>query len=234
MKNKNVENLMPLNLQFFADENGGEQNSGNENQGANNDNGNSGNDDKGGSGNSGEQNKQAKTFSQEEVNRMMANEKRQGKQSILNSLGFKTEDEAKNAFNLLKALTDSQKTSEQKQEEEKNNALKDKAELEQKVVLAEAKLSCFTNGVNKDSIDDVLTIAMSKVSDNKSLDDVIGEMKKESRYSSFFEGEKPNDNTGGTPNGNKNDGSNGSQNNYGEALAKMFASSNKQNKSNFF
>lgn len=238
---ENTKTLMPLNLQFFADDNaGGNDNGGNQNQ---NDSGNQ-NENNGGNDNSNnDQNNQnnqnnqnqnnSKTFTQEQVNSMMAKEKREGKQSVLNSLGFKTEEEAKNAFNLLKALSDSQKTEEQKQEEAKNNALKEKAEVEKRAVMAEAKLTCFTNGVNKDSIDDVLTIALSKVTDDKKLEDVIAEMKKENRYSSFFDGNS-NDNTGGTPGNNKGGDNGGSANDYGKTLAERFAGGSKEKKSNFF
>ena len=44
---------------------------------------------------------------------------------------------------------------------------------------AEAKLACVTAGVQKDSIDDVLAIAAAKVTDDKNLDAVLEEMKKE-------------------------------------------------------
>ena len=237
-KMKNTKTLMPLNLQFFADgasdgnDNGGNQNQNDSgNQNVNNDSSNNSNNDQ---NNQNNQQNNSKTFTQEQVNAMMAKEKREGKQSVLNSLGFKTEDEAKNAFNLLKALSDSQKTEEQKQEEAKNNALKEKADVEKRAVMAEAKLTCFTNGVNKDSIDDVLTIALSKVTDDKKLEDVIAEMKKENRYSSFFDGNS-NDNTGGTPGNNKggDNGDNGT-NDYGKSLAERFVGGSKEKKSNFF
>jgi hypothetical protein len=79
-------------------------------------------------------------------------------------------------------------------------------------------------------VDDVLAIARSKVTDEKTLDDVLKVMKKDSKYSSFFEEE----NSGGKSTGaslehkrksEKND-------NYGARLAKGNISSGK--KSSYF
>ena len=216
MKN-DVTKMLPFNLQFFAEggddsTNDGEQN-GNDSEDVN--------DVQNGSGDN--QNKSAeKTFTQKQVSEMMAKEKKQGKQSILNALGYKTEQEAKDALSLLKALQESQKSEEQKQEEAKKAALDEKEKAEQRAMVAEAKLSCIENGVNKDSVDDVLTIAMSKVTDDKSLDDVIADMKKEKRYASFFveaNGGSSNG-TGSTP--SHSSSQNKGESNYGKQLAERF------------
>lgn len=174
-----------------------------------------------------------KKFTQTEVNAMMAKEKREGKQSILKQLGFGNEEEAKNAFSLLKALTDSQKSDEQKANEKKDNAINEKNEAEKRAIEAESKLSCFTHGVNKDSIDDVLAIANSKVTEDKNLDKVLDEMKKDKRYSLFFEGSnnQGNSGTGHTPghSSNKDNDKGG----YGKSLASNNSSSKKERKSYF-
>ena len=235
MKKKETK-LLPLNLQFFAEGNGDEgQNDNGQGNGSENSNGNNG--DANGENGSGEQNKGAeKTFTQQQVNDMMTREKKQGKQSVLNALGFKTEQEAKDAISLLKALKDSQKSEEEKQKEANDAMVADKEEAEQRALLAEAKLSCIENGVNKESVDDVLTIAMSKVSDDKKLEDVIADMKKEKRYSSFFVEE----NDGGSSNGTGSTPSHSSSKdkggeNYGKQLAERFnAKSSVETKSKFF
>lgn len=226
--------LFPFSLQFFAEgENGAGANDGqngadNNNPAQNQNGGDKGNGDEG-------TGKDEKTFTQSEVTKMMTREKQQGRQAILNSLGFKTEDEAKNAFNLLKALTDSQKTAEQKAEENKNTAIQEKASAEKRAEAAEAKLSCVMNGVNTEAVDDVLAIALTKVTDSKSLDDVLGEMKKEARYSSFFGGSSSSsDNTGKTPQNNNNGGGNDTTD-YGKHIAELYGSkSGEQTKSKFF
>lgn len=229
MKNKELKGL-PFNLQFFAEENGDEGQKGDGQ--ANGDEGSKGGDENG----SGEQNKNTeKTFTQQQVNDMMAKEKKQGKQAMLNALGFKNEQEAKDSINLLKALQESQKSEEQKQEEAKKAALEDKEKAEQRAILAESKLTCIENGVNKESVEDVLTIAMSKVSDDKTLESVIADMKKEKRYTSFFvdENEGGSNGTGTTPSHSSSKKQN--EDDYGKKLAERYnAKQSGDTKSKFF
>lgn len=233
---KNIERkLMPYNLQFFAEPDDGQTNGDDGKKG--NDDSNDVNGNQNASGDDKNKNDGAeKTFTQKQVNEMMTKEKKQGKQSILNALGFKTEQEAKDAVNLLKTLKDSQKSEEEKQEEAKKAALGEKEKAEQRALIAEAKLSCIENGVNKESIEDVLTIAMSKVSDDKKLEDVIADMKKEKRYSSFFvEGNNGGNSngTGSTPQHSSSQGK--GDNNYGKQLAEKFnAKKSVETKSKFF
>lgn len=210
------------NAKNGADENINENN--NENVNENNSAGNQ-NDDVAG--------QKQRTFTQEEVSRMMTREKQQGKQSVLNALGFKSEDDAKSAFNLLKALQDSQKSEQEKAEENKNTAVQQKADAEKRAELAEAKLACVVNGVDKDSVDDVLTIALSKVTDDKDLDAVLSEMKTQAKYSSFFKSESENGT--GTPPKNNNEGGKSNEADYGKRIAESFGSkSNSTTKSKFF
>ena len=229
MKNRELKGL-PFNLQFFAEENGDEGQNGDGQ--ANGDEGSKGNEN-----GSGEQNKNTeKTFTQQQVNDMMAKEKKQGKQAMLNALGFKSEQEAKDSINLLKALQESQKSEEQKQEEAKKAALEDKEKAEQRAILAESKLTCIENGVNKESVEDVLTIAMSKVSDDKTLESVIADMKKEKRYTSFFvDGNEGGSNgTGTTPSHSSSKKQN--EDDYGKKLAERYNANKKSGdtKSKFF
>lgn len=211
------------NAKNGADENINENNK-NENVNENNSAGNQ-NDDVAG--------QKQRTFTQEEVTRMMTREKQQGKQSVLNALGFKSEDDAKSAFNLLKALQDSQKSEQEKAEESKNTAVQQKADAEKRAELAEAKLSCVVNGVDKDSIDDVLTIALSKVTDDKNLDAVLAEMKTQAKYSSFFKSESGNGT--GNPPKNNNEGGKSNEADYGKRIAESYGSkSNSTTKSKFF
>lgn len=185
------------------------QTNGTENNGAQNQTGN------------GEQAKTEKTFTQDEVSRMMTREKQQGKQSVLNALGFKSEDEAKSAINLLKALQDSQKSEQEKAEERKNTAVQEKADAEKRAELAEAKLACVMNGVDGDSVDDVLTIALAKVTDDKDLNAVVAEMKTQAKYASFFKSSTQEQGTGTPP---KSNGEKGSANDtdYGKSIAEKY------------
>lgn len=222
---KRFENVLPFNLQFFAEdnsikdpdvnvnENGEEENPDEEDQGVN-----------------------EKTFTQKEVNAMMAREKKQGKNSVLRSLGFKTEEEAKNAFNLLKTLTDSQKSEKEKKDEDNARGAKEKDEAVKRASEAENKLACFMAGVNKGSIEDVLAIASAKVDEDNDLSSVLEDMKKNEKYSIFFEDSsdvKKNglSGTGSKPKNNKQKSD--EPGSFGKRLAQNQNSSQKK-KSSYF
>ena len=82
MKKKEVKNLLPFNLQFFAD---GGDDPGNEPD--NND-----NDDNGGSDDDSKDSSKEKKFTQEEVTRLMTREKKEGRKAAIKSLGFESEE----------------------------------------------------------------------------------------------------------------------------------------------
>lgn len=223
MKKKN----MPLNLQFFAE---GGDSEGNDNSG------NEGNEGKDGGenndqtkGNSGE-----KTFTQAEVSAMMAKEKNEGKRSVLKSLGYKSEEDVKNALDEYNKYLESKKTEDEKTKEKLDKANTDKKEAIDRATVAESKLACFEAGVNKEYIDDVMAIALTKVTDDKDLSTVIKEMKEDKKYESFFvEGSSSGSKgTGGNP-GHSSSGDGGKDGGLGKRLAEK-QMQNKQQKSSFF
>lgn len=127
-----------------------------------------------------------KTFTQDEVNTIGAREKSQGKNSILKIFGCADEKAAKAEAEEFKKWKESQKTEEEKKSEEKKKLEDSASESEKRAIAAENKLAALKAGVNSDSVDDALAIALLKVTDDKTLDKVFEEMKKESRYSGFF------------------------------------------------
>lgn len=169
--------LIPLNLQFFAEDQNNDLddnvNDKPQDEEDNNDEDEGGDDDQ----------DDKKTFTQKEVKNIASKEKKQGRKALLKKLGFESEEEAVKAFDLLKTLTGAMKTDKEKLDDEEKK--KDKSN--KRAELAEAKLSCYEAGVNKDSIDDVMSIAMNKVDDENSLEDVLEEMKKNKRYAMFFD-----------------------------------------------
>lgn len=145
--------------------------------------------DQGGSGSSeGDQTHDSgtKTFTQDEVNTIGAREKSQGKNSILKIFGCADEKTAKAEAEEFKKWKESQKTEEEKKSEEKKKLEDSASESEKRAIAAENKLTALTAGVSSDSIDDALAIALLKVTEEKTLDKVFEEMKKEPRYSGFF------------------------------------------------
>ncbi len=128
-----------------------------------------------------------KKFTQDEVNAMTSREKKQGRKAALKDLGFASEKEAKEEIAKYNEWKKSQMSPEEKVQADLDDANKGKSEAEQRAEAAESKLAAIKAGVNPDSVDDAIAIAMLKVSDDKSLDDVLKEMKTQQRYKGFFE-----------------------------------------------
>lgn len=229
---KNDANKLPLkyNLQHFASNDSNEDDSDEDD-----DNDSDSNDDVDDSDDGDDQSKSGdeKKFTQAEMSKTAAREKKQGRRSAFKEMGFKSEKEAKAAMQEFKKWKESQMTPDEKHQQELNNVNTEKSEAEERAQAAEEKLAVVMAGVRKDSIDDVLAIARAKVTEDKSLDDVLEEMKKQDRYKSFFEGEEDSSgskSTGGSLNHNKGKNKN---ENIGERLAKQNAK-NSSKKSNYF
>lgn len=151
----------------------GEEGQETENQGNEDGTGKAGADDKGGSGTGG------KTFTQEQVTKMMTKEKNQGRAAALKELGIDPKDTK--AMAMVKALLDSQQKDAEKQSVEAA-AL---AEAEQRAIKAEAKAEAMQLGVQPQFVEDVVTLALSKLTDDGDLKTLIGELK--IKYPVWFE-----------------------------------------------
>lgn len=237
---KNSTTLLPMNLQFFGEDGnqGGEGVQSNSNAGASAE-GDSSSQKEDGS-NQGQQasgTSNSKTFTQEELTQRAAEEKKQGKNSILKLFGIKDDKTAKEEAEAYLKWKESQKTEAEKQQETAAKNAQDLAEANAKVQLAEAKLTIIQLQVKSDSIEDVLTIAMAKVTEDKTLEEVIKEMKEQDRYKSFFSDsqDSTNSNSTGSSAQRRNNGDLG--NNIGKRLAEKRISSKNSNegkKSSYF
>lgn len=207
-------NRLKLNLQLFAEPgNGGYPGAGSGSAG-----GDPGNP---GAGSGGAQ----KTFTQEEVNAMMAAEKRQGKSSILKDLGFDSLDAAKQAIQDYNSYLETKKTDEQKQQEALQNAQKDKADAENRAKLVEYKLEAMKCGVRADAVEDAVALAALRVSETKDIKAVIEEMKTQEVYSSFFS--VTSNNSKGTGNQPPARGAGGTGGNGGNSMGQRLAEGRK-------
>ena len=121
-----------------------------------------------------------KTFTQEQVSKMMAREKHQGANSVYKELGLDPKDTK--AIDMIKALMASQKTDEQKADEQ----VKQLAEAERKATLSEAKAEAMMIGVQPQFVDDAVTLALAKMSNEEGADikTVLGELK--TKYPVWF------------------------------------------------
>ena len=204
MKNKTIENMlentlprMATNLQYFAssgDQNRDEDDDQNDNEDDDSD-GDDHDDDSDEGDKSNKDNE--KKFTQAEMTATAAKEKKQGRAAAFREMGFKSEKEAKAQLEAFRKYQESQLTPEQKTAAQIKQANDDKSDAEKRAEAAENKLAAIQAGVKKDAVDDAVAIAMMKVEDGKSLEDVLGEMKTQPRYKGFFDGSDDDDDNGG-------------------------------------
>lgn len=180
-----------------------------------------------------------KTFTQAQVTRMMSKEKKQGKNSVYKELGIDPKDTKMIA--MFKAFVNSQKSDEDIAAENKAENDAKLAEAERKALTAELKAEAMMMGVKTQYVEDIVTLAMSKMTDEDADAKVImGEFKK--KYPVWFGKDSDEDDLEST--GKKGTGSsisNKDKNNKGEknkSLGARLAAQRKQqndsNKSSFW
>lgn len=179
-KNEKVERMLKIGMQYFAEPGEGkdkpEDNDGNSSPDDNN-------------GDNGKpEDKPEKTFSQEQVNKMMAREKNQGRNSVFSELGIDPKNEEQ--INKLKEFIESQKTDTQKAVETELKANKELDEANKKLKIAEAKAEAMMMGVKSQYVEDAITIVLSKLSndDTRDIKSVLSEFK--TKYPVWFEDEE--------------------------------------------
>ena len=138
-----------------------------------------------------DQKKPSRTFSQDQVTRMMTREKNQGRNAALKELGIDPKDTKMIAT--VKALIEAQKTDEQKKIEEQQKANSELDEVNRRVAIAEAKAEAMQLGVKPQFVDDAITLAMAKVTDDTDLKTVLGEFKQ--KYPVWFEADDDDKNS---------------------------------------
>ena len=124
-----------------------------------------------------------KSFTQKQVTSMMAKEKKQGRDAAYREMGIDPNDSK--MVNMFKAFIQSQKTDEQKANEEAAAQAAKIAEAEQRAMVAEAKAEAMQLGVLPQYVDDAVTLALSKMSDDTDLKSIIGELK--TKYPVWFD-----------------------------------------------
>ena len=169
-----------------------------------------------------------KTITQKELQEMLAKEKRQGKNSVLNALGIKTVDEAKAALAAAKAASDASKTEEQLAADALSEAKNAKTAAENSLLAAQRTIAVMKAGFNPDYVDDVVAIAARKVTDEKDFEAVIAEMKTTHSFYLASSDTKQKDGTGTSASGYKKN-SNSQEESYGAKLAKKNVETIKKN-----
>lgn len=136
-------------------------------------------------GTSGKEEKAEKTFTQAEVNKMMAREKHQGVNSVYNELGIKPGD--KKTLSAIKEYLASQKSKEQKALEAEAAQASEITKANERAAIAEAKAEAMMVGVQSKFVDDAVTLALAKVAaeDGTDIKTALGELK--TKYPVWFE-----------------------------------------------
>ena len=204
--------LERMNLQLFGEngENSGSEGAGNTAQ--QNSNQNNQNSD-GGAG--------EKTYTQAQVNVMLANEKRQGKQAILRALGIKDVNEGKSKMQQQQQTNQQQLDEENQAAQLLSNARQAQINAEARAQAAERKLSVLKAGVRPEFVDDVVYIATGKATDAEDFEEVVTAMK-ETHSFYFVQDNNSNQNNNGTG-GNANFKKQQQQQEQAGALGKRLA-----------
>ena len=161
---------------------------------------------KGKDSSSGSDKKTEKTFTQDQVTKMMAKEKNQGRNAAFKELGINPKDSK--AIASFKAYIESQKTDDQKaaekqaEEQEKINEANDRA------ATAEAKAEAMMLGAKPQFVDDIIVLAKAKFTEGSDFKTIIGELK--TKYPAWFgtdDSDDKGDDSGDNKAGKKGTGS---------------------------
>lgn len=125
-----------------------------------------------------------KTFTQEEVNRMIKDRVAREKKGQLSKEELKAYQDWK----------ESQKTEAEKQSEALTNAEKAKQDAEERANTLEAKVTCLSKGVLADSVDDVVILAKAMVSEEVTMDQAVDKVLE--KYPSFKGVQQQDENKG--------------------------------------
>lgn len=153
-------------------------------------------------------NKSERVFTQDEVSRMMAREKHQGRNAVYSELGIDPDDTS--AVKMFKAFVEAQKTEEQKKSEQDAKRQQQINDMNQKLKVAETKAALMQAGVIADYVDDAVTIALARIANNDSLDVETVAKDLKAKYSVWFDSKNTEhtEQTGQTGQNEQNAGSN--------------------------
>lgn len=127
-----------------------------------------------------QQQESGKTYTQAQLNSMMANEKRTARQALLKELGFDVKDDQSftDTIKGIKQTLDAGKTQQQLDQEAKNKAEGEAKDANARAALAEMKVSALTAGVKPDRLDDMIILAQAKIAGGQKADQAFADLKK--------------------------------------------------------
>mgnify|MGYP001259425758 CR=1 FL=1 len=162
--------LIPLDLQFFADDggDGGDP----DNSGGNPD--NSGGSHEGSGGNP--EDRDVKTFTQEDVNNIAAKEAKKAQEKILKQLGIEDFERAKEGMQRFREWQDQQKTEAERQAERLKELESKYEQATKQNEIYQGQLLALKAGVLPDNVEDVVALAKSKVSEDVDMEEAISQI----------------------------------------------------------
>lgn len=164
--------LLPLDIQYFADGGEGEpqpQNGGAQQQNDPHDQQHQQQQEP----QQAQQQPQEKVFTQEDVNNLIAKEKKRVQEKFLKELGVDDFENAKEGLQKFKEWQESQKTEQEKQAERLQALEKERSSLAEENNSLKSQLAALKAGVKAESVDDVVVLAQKYVSDEVDIDKAI-------------------------------------------------------------
>jgi hypothetical protein len=128
--------------------------------------------------------KAGKTFTQEQVTKMMTREKNQGRNAALKELGIDPKDTK--TVKMIQAFIASQKSGDE-DSNDNSEAQQKLQEATDRALKAECKAEAMALGAKKEFVDDVVVLVMAKYNEDADFKTLIGEVK--TKYKTFFEGD---------------------------------------------
>lgn len=137
-----------------------------------------------------------KTFTQEELNSILASEKRKNISNVYKDLGFEKPEDAKAFIEKYKDAEEKKKDDLTKAQDRVAELEKEKATEAKKAREAEYKFKAIEEGCDAKNAKDVVALAVSKMTDDKDFDTALKEVKES--YPIMFEFSNNNNNNSGT------------------------------------
>lgn len=138
-----------------------------------------------------------KSFTQDQVNSMVAAEKRKTLSSVYKGLGFESEEQAKEFIEKYKQEEEQNKTDLVKAQEAAKKAEEEKAAETARAQDLQYKFDAISEGCDASSASDVVVLAKAKMTDDKDFAAALKEVKEQ--YPAMFG--QSNDSSGGTGGG---------------------------------
>ena len=140
-----------------------------------------------------------KTFTQEQVNGMMANEKRSTQASLLRSLGYEVKDgKVQETLATIKGILDQGKTQQQLDQEARQKAEGDLTAANARADNLQAQIDVMKAGVKAEYVEDAIALLSPRVTEDKPLSKLLEESK--TKYPNWFGESGGSQGTGGSTN----------------------------------